>query len=105
MKEQQALLSQCQNHHGATFGEPLFAETISARDMGQDASSGRELTEAQLNTIGYVASRYGVLAEDDDTPMPDPEAIAEWLAQATQPPQGGTPDTVESLRARLSGSR
>jgi uncharacterized phage-associated protein len=28
------LLYYCQGHHLATFGEPLFSETISARDMG-----------------------------------------------------------------------
>ena len=161
IKKQHKLLYYCQGHHAATFGEPLFAETISAWDMGpvvgqlwhQEregtvAPSGRELTEAQLNTIGYVVSRYGGLTgadlerlthaerpwqdadrdrrpqtsaripleslqtffsspdrddEDDDAPMPDSEAVAEWLGQATEPPQDGTPDTVESLRARLSG--
>jgi uncharacterized phage-associated protein len=73
-KKLHKLLYYCQGHHLATFGDPLFAETISAWDMGpvvgqlwhQEKETGRsevrdELTEAQLNTIGYVVSRYGAL--------------------------------------------
>jgi hypothetical protein len=61
-----------------SFGVPLFAESISAWDMGpvvgelwyreehdQPAPPRRELTEAQLNTIGYVLSRYGMLTGRD----------------------------------------
>jgi uncharacterized phage-associated protein len=75
------LLYYCQGHHLATFGDPLFAETISAWDMGpvvgslwreekdgspEGADSGpAELDEAQLNTIGYVVSRYGALTGKD----------------------------------------
>lgn len=73
-KKLHKLLYYCQGHHLATFGEPLFRETISAWDMGPvvgtlwhqekhgdvlDVQS--EMTEAQLSTVGYVLSRYGAL--------------------------------------------
>jgi uncharacterized phage-associated protein len=77
-KKLHKLLYYCQGHHLATFGDPLFAETISAWDMGpvvgqlwhQEKEAGPsgargELTEAQLNTIGYVVSRYGALTGQD----------------------------------------
>jgi uncharacterized phage-associated protein len=73
-KKLHKLLYYCQGHHLATFGDPLFDETISAWDMGpvvgrlwhQEKEAGLseargELTEAELNTIGYVVSRYGAL--------------------------------------------
>jgi uncharacterized phage-associated protein len=70
------LLYYCQGHHLATFGRPLFSDTISAWDMGpvvgtlwREEKDGQppdeqgllpaELGEAELNTIGYVVSRYG----------------------------------------------
>jgi uncharacterized phage-associated protein len=68
----------CQGHHLGTFGVPLFVESIAAWDMGpvvsqlwhrekrgKDAPSARDLTEAQLNTVGYVLSRYGALTGKD----------------------------------------
>jgi uncharacterized phage-associated protein len=74
IKKLHKLLYYCQGHHLAAFDEPLFRETISAWDMGpvvgtlwheekQGAAptSRAELNEAQLNTIGYVLSRYGTL--------------------------------------------
>lgn len=77
-KKLHKLLYYCQGHHLATFGEPLFGETISAWDMGpvvgtlwHDEKEGdapgvhRELDEAALNTIGYVLSRYGALTGQD----------------------------------------
>jgi len=77
-KKQHKLLYYCQGHHLATFGEPLFAETISAWDMGpvvgalwhQEKAGDvpgavSSMTEAQLNTIGYVVSRYGGLSGSD----------------------------------------
>ncbi|PZS28792.1 MAG: hypothetical protein DLM59_14005 [Pseudonocardiales bacterium] len=73
-KKLHKLLYYCQGHHLAAFGEPLFDETISAWDMGpvvgklwrreKDAEAfpvPAELTEPQLNTVGYVLSRYGGL--------------------------------------------
>ena len=77
-KKLHKLLYYCQGHHLATFGQPLFTETISAWDMGpvvgslwfqekqdgiKEASS--ELAEAALNTLGYVVSRYGALTARD----------------------------------------
>lgn len=76
------LLYYCQGHHLATFGKPLFPETISAWDMGPVVGTlwreekdggppdeallrGSELGEAELNTIGYVVSRYGALTGKD----------------------------------------
>jgi uncharacterized phage-associated protein len=76
------LLYYCQGHHLATFGEPLFSDTISAWDMGPVVGTlwreekdgtppeeaelrGAQLGEAELNTIGYVVSRYGTLTGKD----------------------------------------
>lgn len=66
------LLYFCQGHHLGTFDAPLFSDSISAWDMGpvvgglwrqekdhEPIPEPRQLTEAQLNTIGYVISRYG----------------------------------------------
>jgi uncharacterized phage-associated protein len=77
-KKLHKLLYYCQGHHLATFGTPLFSETISAWDMGpvvgtlwfRESQGGpvppRDgLTESQLNTIGYVISRYGALTGRD----------------------------------------
>src|SRR5437773_4537685 len=77
-KKLHKLLYYCQGHHLAAFGEPLFRETISAWDMGPvvgtlwyrekhgDVSRHHaDLDEAQLNTIGYVISRYGALTGRD----------------------------------------
>ena len=78
VKKQHKLLYYCQGHHLATFGLPLFTESISAWDMGPVVGSlwyaersGRPggppapLGEAELNTIGYVLSRYGALSGRD----------------------------------------
>ncbi|MER5420304.1 Panacea domain-containing protein [Streptosporangium roseum] len=79
VKKLHKLLYYCQGHHLATFGRPLFKETISAWDMGPvvgtlwyeeksgDIAEGDlpPLGEAELNTIGYVASRYGALSGQD----------------------------------------
>ena len=78
VKKLHKLLYYCQGHHLAAFDEPLFSETISAYDMGpvvgtlwsQENRGDRPpvttaLTEAQLNTIGYVLSRYGALTGRD----------------------------------------
>jgi uncharacterized phage-associated protein len=73
-KKLHKLLYYCQGHHLAATGEALFSETISAWDMGPVVGtlwfaekdrgpnpSTAELTESQLNTVGYVLSRYGKL--------------------------------------------
>lgn len=100
VKKLHKLLYYCQAHHLATFDEPLFAETISAYDMGpvvgtlwhqekhgQVPASTRELGEAELNTIGYVLSRYGALSGTDLEHLTHGETP--WqLANATRPPGG-----------------
>jgi uncharacterized phage-associated protein len=71
-------LYDCQGHHLADVGRPLFAESIAAWDMGPvvgklwkseqvnpPAASVRTLDHAALNTIGYVVSRYGALTGRD----------------------------------------
>lgn len=71
-KKLHKLLYCCQGHHLGTFDQPLFRESISAWDMGpvvgqlwqrerngHQGPPARDLTEAQLNTVGYVISRYG----------------------------------------------
>ena len=78
IKKLHKLLYYCQGHHLAAFETPLFAETISAWDMGpvvgtlwkqekegEPAPPPIELGEAELNTIGYVVSRYGSLTGRD----------------------------------------
>ena len=76
-KKLHKLLYYCQGHHLAATGEPLFRETISAWDMGpvvgtlwREEHDGvtappAQLGEGQLNTVGYVASRYGGLTGRD----------------------------------------
>lgn len=77
-KKLHKLLYYCQGHHLAAFDEPLFSETISAWDMGPVVGTlwyaekqgdvprvHREMDEAQLNTVGYVLSRYGALTGKD----------------------------------------
>ncbi|MGH8962179.1 MAG: Panacea domain-containing protein [Jatrophihabitantaceae bacterium] len=77
VKKLHKLLYYCQGHHLAAFARPLFAERISAWDMGpvvgqlwwaeQQPTPGRSgadpaLGEAELNTVGYVVGRYGRLS-------------------------------------------
>lgn len=78
VKKLHKLLYYCQGHHLATFDRPLFGEQIAAWDMGpvvaslwrdenrsHDIPPRRPLGEAELNTIGYVISRYGNLTGTD----------------------------------------
>jgi uncharacterized phage-associated protein len=80
VKKLHKLLYYCQGHHLATFGRPLFDETVSAWDMGPVVGSlwfaekqgvvpvdeaSAPLREAELNTVGYVLSRYGRLSGRD----------------------------------------
>ncbi|MGH3979559.1 MAG: Panacea domain-containing protein [Pseudonocardiaceae bacterium] len=77
-KKLHKLLYYCQGHHLATFDDLLFVETISAWDMGPVVGSlwyaekqgdmsriYSEMNEAELNTVGYVLSRYGALTGQD----------------------------------------
>src|SRR4051794_35388337 len=69
------LLYYCQCHHLADLDEPLFSDTIPAWDKGPVVGTlwyaektgerlppPRPLTNGQLNTVGYVVSRYGRLS-------------------------------------------
>ena len=77
-KKLHKLLYYCQGHHLANFGRPLFDESVSAWDMGPvvgrlwydekdrpTEGAASELDEGQLNTIGFVISRYGALTGRD----------------------------------------
>lgn len=80
VKKLHKLLYYCQGHHLAVFGRPLFEDTVSAWDMGPVVGSlwfaekegilpadipSTSLGEAELNTVGYVLSRYGRLSGRD----------------------------------------
>lgn len=98
LKKLHKLLYYCQAHHLVATGEPLFLDTISAWDMGpvvgalwyRERSAGltrptRALEEAQLNTIGYVASRYGRLSGRDLEHLTHAEAPWQQADQNRQP--------------------
>jgi uncharacterized phage-associated protein len=131
------LLYYAQGHHLATFGTPLFKDTISAWDMGPVVGSlwhaEREavpadapslLTEAELNTVGYVISRYGALSGTDlrhlthsEQPWPDAnrrrrpgtsvripvEAIEDYFASVDleDDAEGGEPLDADAVAAWL----
>jgi uncharacterized phage-associated protein len=72
------LLYYAQAHHLAATGEPMFAESVSAWDMGpvvaplweaerdgDPAPPPRPLSDGQRNIIDYVVSRYGNLSGTD----------------------------------------
>lgn len=102
------LLYYCQGHHLATYGEPLFDESISAWDMGPVVGSlwyaekhegpaplTQRLGQAQLNTVGYVISRYGALTGRDLIHLTHNEDP--WrLADAGRP--AGTSARIEQSR-------
>jgi len=79
-KKLHKLLYYCQGHHLADIRHPLFIESIAAWDMGPvvgelwtqeqtvsppPATTTGALSQAALNTIGYVVSRYGALTGRD----------------------------------------
>lgn len=103
-KKLHKLLYYCQGHHLATFNEPLFSETISAWNMGpvvgtlwRQEKDGTvpaehaELSEAELNTIGYVLSRYGALTGND----------LEHLTHSETPWQTADRDRRPNMSARI----
>jgi uncharacterized phage-associated protein len=108
VKKLHKLLYYCQGHHLATFGKPLFRETISAWDMGpvvghlwweekQGEAPGPsavnlDIGEAALNTIGYVLNRYGALTGRDLEHLTHAEAP--WR-RANQQRQPGGRTTIE----------
>src|SRR3954453_22333427 len=98
IKKLHKLLYYCQGHHLAAFGEPLFSETISAYDMGPVVGRlwhqekhgtppprASRLDEGQLNTVGYVLSRYGALSGTDLEHLTHSE-LPWQLANATRVP-------------------
>ena len=100
-KKLHKLLYYSQGHHLAHFDEPLFAETISAWDMGpvvgqlwkaeRDAAPAElstDLGEAELNTIGYVVSRYGALTGLDLEHLTHAEDP--WQLADRDRPRGGS---------------
>jgi uncharacterized phage-associated protein len=104
------LLYYCQGHHLAAFDEPLFSETISAWDMGPVVGTFRyedqagvkpqgevSLNEAQLNTIGYVVSRYGKMTGRELAIMTHGEMP--WnRANEGRPEHGTAPIKLEWIR-------
>jgi uncharacterized phage-associated protein len=104
-KQLHKLLYYCQGHHLAGTGNVIFSENLYAWDMGPVvASLWREerdqapqpephvLTEAELNTIGYVASRYGRLSGNDLERLTHSEDP--WLAADRRRLHGGS-DRIE----------
>lgn len=111
VKKLHKLLYYCQGHHLSGVGRPLFSETVSAWDMGpvvgqlwkaeKRAETGRstpaEFDEAELNTIGYVLSRYGRLTARDLEHLTHGEQP--WLrADVDRPPGGSTRIRPEWIR-------
>lgn len=103
VKKLHRLLYYAQGYHLAWFGEPLFEEPVSAWDTGpvvdtlwqaeenhEPAPPRAKLGERELNTIGYVCSRYGNLTGRDLehlTRAEDP-----WRrADTTREPGGSAP--------------
>jgi len=94
------LLYYCQGHHLADLGEPLFSESVSAWDMGpvvgalwkaeKDGTAPEAaavLDEGQLNTVGYVISRYGALSGSDLKKLTHAEAP--WIRANNERAAGG----------------
>ena len=101
VKKLHKLLYYCQGHHLATFGRPLFGEQVSAWDMGpvvgelwhaekrsQPVPEPVAPDQAELNTIGYVLSRYGGLTGADLELLTHGEAP--WQRADAQRPPGGS---------------
>lgn len=97
VKKLHKLLYYCQGHHLGSLGEPLFREPVSAWDMGPVVGSlwfeerqglraeAERLAEAQLNTIGYVVSRYGALSGADLERLTHSEAPWQDADRARRP--------------------
>lgn len=104
-KQLHKLLYYCQGHHLASVGDMIFSENIYAWDMGPVVASlwrdEREqaprpephtLTEAELNTVGYVVSRYGRLSGNDLERLTHNEDP--WLTADRRRAEGGS-DRIE----------
>lgn len=109
-KKLHKLLYYCQGHHLAAFNQPLFAEQVAAWDMGpvvaelwRDENRGhqppppRQLGEAELNTVGYVLSRYGNLTGNDLERLAHNETP--WqIADSNRAPRGSVTIRHEWIR-------
>jgi uncharacterized phage-associated protein len=75
VKKLHKLLYYAHGHHLANLGVPLFSESVRAFEMGpvvkqlwqdedrkEPAPEPHELTEAELNSIGYTISQFGRLS-------------------------------------------
>lgn len=100
-KKLHKLLYYCQGHHLAHCGVPLFQESVMAWDMGPVVASlwkaekegltspePRALDNGQLNTVGYVVSRYGGLTGHDLELLSHAEAP--WREADARRPGGGS---------------
>ncbi|MGI9156812.1 MAG: Panacea domain-containing protein [Marmoricola sp.] len=99
-KKLHKLLYYCQGHHLVATGAPLFVESVSAWDQGpvvgrlwrseldgEQPAARQPMDEAQLNTVGYVVSRYGRLSGRDLehlTHSEDPRRRADAMRSAGQ---------------------
>ena len=101
IKKLHKLLYYCQGHHLAHFGEPLFRKSVMAWDMGpvvahlwKAEKDGRQparpqpLDDGQINTVGYVVSRYGRLTGHDLELLSHAEEP--WRTADARRPAGGT---------------
>ena len=118
VKKLHKLLYYCQGHHLAHFGEPLFREPIMAYDMGPlvanlwkaekeglPAPSPEALDAGQLNTVGYVVSRYGRLTGTDLERLTHNESP--WQQADETRPAGGSvrisQDTIKEFFRAAGG--
>lgn len=110
VKKLHKLLYYCQGHHLAHFGEALFREPVMAWDMGpvvanlwkaeqddQEVPPSEQLDSGQLNTIGYVVSRYGRLTGTDLERLTHAEEP--WSDANRSRPPGGTVRTKSEALA------
>jgi uncharacterized phage-associated protein len=111
------LLYYAQGHHLAHTGRPLFLEPVSAWDMGpvvatlwyeekrdgpRGADPGVHLGEGELNTIGYVLSRYGALSGNDLAHLSHSETP--WQrANTYRQPGGSSPIPLDWLVEYFTG--
>lgn len=109
------LLYYCQGYHLATYGEALFSERVCCWDMcpvvGQLWKSEQDhgvtdtepiLDEGMLNTIGYVASKYGDLTGTELEHLTHSEAP--WLAaNEGRKPRGTTTISTPAMRDHFRG--
>jgi len=113
-KKLHTLLYYCQGHHLAAFDEPLFSETtLGYAERQEDVPRvHREMNEAQLNTVGYVLSRYGALTGqgsangEEDEVLLDSASVTLWLQGAEKRHEDPVrPDNREEIVTRLEELR